>query len=119
MISSAIVVLGSAAAVGGLLPPEGFWGFVICCFVMGASGTFFNVPLMAYIQETVAPEMMGKVFSVLTAAMTLASPIGLIFAGPLSEWIGVDRCFAWSGVLMGVIGIVCFFSTRAYDTRNG
>lgn len=118
MISSAIIALGVSAAVGGLLPPEGFWGFVICCFVMGASGTFFNVPLMAYIQETVAPERMGKVFSVLTAAMTLASPIGLIIAGPLSEWIGIDRCFAWSGALMGIIGIVCFFSTRPYDTRS-
>lgn len=59
-----------------------------------------------------------KLFSVLTAAMTLASPIGLIIAGPLSERIGVDRCFAWSGFIMGVIGIVCFFSTRPYDTRN-
>jgi hypothetical protein len=29
---------------------------------MGCSGTFFNVPIMAYTQETIAPEMMGKVF---------------------------------------------------------
>lgn len=115
MISCAIALLGGAASVGGILPAGGYWGFVVCCFFMGASGTYFNVPLMAYIQETVAPEMMGKVFSVLTAAMTMATPIGLILAGPLSERIGVDRYFAWAGLLMCVMGIVCFFSTRPYD----
>lgn len=115
MISCAIALLGGAASVGGILPAGGYWGFVVCCFFMGASGTYFNVPLMAYIQETVAPEMMGKVFSVLTAAMTMATPIGLILAGPLSERIGVDHYFAWAGLLMCVMGIVCFFSTRPYD----
>ena len=51
MISLSIIVLGAAAAAGGILPAGGFWGFVVCCFFMGASGTFFNVPLMAYIQD--------------------------------------------------------------------
>lgn len=118
MISSAIAALGLAASISGLLPAELFWGFIICCFVMGASGTFFNVPLMAHIQETVAPEMMGKVFSVLTAAMTLATPIGLLLAGPLCEYIGVDRWFAWSGLMMAIIGALCYLSTRQYDAQK-
>lgn len=115
MISTSILMLGVAAFCGGILPEEGFIGFVICCFIMGASGTFFNVPLMAHVQETVAPQMMGKVFSMLTAAMTLATPVGLILAGPISEAVGVHLFFAGSGFLMAVVGIVCFFSTRKYD----
>lgn len=115
MISMAIVTLGLAAFCGGILPMEGYLGFVICCFIMGASGTFFNVPLMAHIQETVDPRMMGKVFSMLTTAMTLATPFGLILAGPISEAIGVHLWFAGSGILMAVIGIICFFSTRRYS----
>lgn len=117
MISLSILALGAAASVSGGLPAAGFWGFVICCFFMGASGTFFHVPLMAYIQETVAPEMMGKVFSLLTAAMTLATPFGLLIAGPVSEVIGVDQWFLWSGLLMGIAGAVCMFMTRSFNSK--
>jgi len=119
MISSSIIVLGAAAMIGGLLPPAGFWGFAACCFFMGGSVTFFNVPLVAYIQESVAPEMMGKVLSMLTTAMNLAAPFGLLLAGPVSEAVGVDRWFIWSGFLMCVTGAVCFGITRRYDVRTG
>lgn len=115
MISMAICTLGLAAFFSGILPTIGFPWFVVCCFIMGASGTFFNVPLMAHIQETVAPQMMGKVFSMLTTAMTLAAPFGLILAGPISEAIGVHLWFAGSGILMAAIGVSCLFSTRRYD----
>lgn len=118
MISMAITVLGAAALIGGSLPPRAFPLFLVCSMVMGASGTFFNVPLMAYIQETTAPEMMGKVFSLLTAAMTLASPLGLLLAGPVSELIGVHRWFILSGFLMTAAGIYCFLATRPYDREN-
>jgi len=114
MISSSIMVLGAAAALGGLLPPAGFWGFVVCCFLMGGSVTFFNVPLVAYIQESVTPEMMGKVLSMLTTAMNLATPLGLLAAGPISEAIGVNQWFVWSGLLMCLTGAACLVSTWRY-----
>ncbi len=54
-----------------------------------------NVPVMAYVQESIAPEMMGKVFSLLMTAMTLSMPIGLLVAGPVVEVIGVNTWFFW------------------------
>jgi len=118
MISSSIAVLGVVSLIGGLLPSEAFPGFVVCCFFMGASGTFFNVPLIAYIQESIAPEMMGKVLSMLTTAMTLATPFGLLIAGPVSEAVGISQWFMWSGLLMCVTGVVCFAVTRPYDVET-
>lgn len=115
MISLSMAALGAAAFISGALPASAFPVFVFCCFIMGASGTFFNVPLMAHIQETVAPEMMGKVIALLTTAMTLASPAGLLLAGPVSEIIGVERWFIWSGILMMAVGIVCFLRTKKFD----
>lgn len=115
MISLSMAALGLAALCGGILPPSGFPVFVACSLVMGASGTFFNVPLMAYIQETVPPQMMGKVFSLLTTAMTLAAPLGLLLAGPVSERIGVSLWFVISGLLMAAAGAACFLATRRYD----
>lgn len=117
MISMSILALGLAAAVSGILPSGGFWGFAVCCFIMGASGTFFNVPLMAYIQESIAPEMLGKVFSMLTTAMTLATPFGLLAAGPVSEAVGVDRWFWISGLLMSLTGAACLAATGRYDRK--
>lgn len=115
MIAAAIAALGLAAALGGALPRGWFWGFVVCAFFMGATGTFFNVPLMAYIQETVAPESMGKVFSLLSTGMTLATPVGLLAAGPVSEAAGVSRWFLWSGLAMALLGAICYAMTRRYD----
>lgn len=115
MVSAATGVMGLAACGSGLLPAEGFGAFVLCSFIMGGTGTFFNVPLMAHIQETVPPEMMGKVFSLLSAAMTLATPFGLLAAGPVSEAVGVNYWFAGSGLLMALLGVVCYWTTRKWD----
>lgn len=116
MVSLAIVLLGLTSLVGGALPSSGFWAFVACCFFMGASGTFLNVPVMAYVQESIAPEMMGKVFSLMMTAMTLAMPVGLLIAGPVSETIGVDRWFFWSGAALIVTGVICRLLTKPYDS---
>ncbi len=115
MVALAIGALGAASAISGLLPPGGFAAFALCCFVMGCTGTFINVPLMAYTQETIAPEVMGKVFSLMMTGMTLAMPIGLLLAGPVSELIGVDRWFFWSGIALAATGLLCYIMTRRYD----
>lgn len=115
MVSAAIGAMGLLVCLSGLLPAEAFAVFVMCSFLMGGSGTFFDVPLMAHIQETVPPEMMGKVFSLLTTAMTLATPFGLLAAGPVSEMLGVQTWFAGSGLLMVILGAFCFLTTRKYD----
>ncbi|ENX8605570.1 TPA: hypothetical protein ACGRTC_004708, partial [Escherichia coli] len=74
-----------------------------------------HVPVMAYVQESIAPEMMGKVFSLLMTAMTLSMPIGLLVAGPVVEVIGVNTWFFWSGVALIVNAVLCRILTRRYD----
>ncbi len=118
MASLAIVLLGAASLFSGAVSSEGFWIFVVCCFFMGSSGTFINVPIMAYTQETIAPEMMGKVFSILMAAMTLTMPAGLLIAGPVSEVVGVNIWFFWSGVALVATGILCRLLTQQYDQET-
>ena len=118
MASLAVAMLGLATMVSGALPPEGFWLFLICCFFMGSAGTFLNVPIMAYTQESTAPEMMGKVFSLLMTAMTLTMPIGLLVAGPACELIGVEVWFFWSGVALVGTGAFCRLTTRRYDAET-
>lgn len=118
MAAFAIAVLGMGSLISGVLPAEGFWIFIICCFLMGGSGTFLNVPVMAYTGETIAPDMMGKVFSLLMTSMTWAMPIGLLIAGPVSERIGVNMWFFWSGLALITTGVICRVMTRRYDAAT-
>lgn len=118
MISSSIFALGLTSALSGALPPEAFWAFALVCFPMGATGTFLMVPLNAYVQSTVPPEQMGKVFSLMMSAMTLAAPFGLIVSGPLSDLIGVDKWFLYSGAALVAISVYCYFATHRYDAAG-
>lgn len=118
MASLAIGVLGVTSLISGALPPGGFWVFAAGCFIMGCTGAFINVPLMAYTQETIAPEMMGKVFSLMMTAMTLAMPVGLLVAGPVSEVVGVDSWFFWSGAALVATAFLCRLLTKRYDKES-
>jgi DHA3 family macrolide efflux protein-like MFS transporter len=116
MIAITVVVLGVSCVGGVVMGPEGFWFFVVSCFFIGSCGTFLNVPAIAYIQETTAPDMMGKVMSLIMTTMTTAMPVGLLLAGPVSEVIGVTRWYRWSGAAIIVVGIICRLTTRRYDS---
>lgn len=118
MVTFAIVLLGITSLISGALPGSGFWIFAVCCFFMGAAGTFISVPLMAYVQETIAPDMMGKVFSLIMASISLATPVGLLVAGPVSEVVGIDQWFLWSGAALIGTGILCRILTKPYDKET-
>ncbi len=115
MASLAIGALGLTSLISGALPPDGFMLFTVCCFFMGCTGTFINVPLLAYTQESTPPEMMGKVLSLILAANTLAMPIGLLIAGPASEVVGIDRWFFWSGAALIGTAVLCRTLTKTHD----
>lgn len=115
--SAAIGLLGAAALISGMLLSSQILVFAICCFLIGIAGTFLNVPIIAYTQESFAPEVLGKVFSLWFTAMSLAIPIGLLVAGPLCEVLGVRRWFFWSGAALVVTGIFFRRLTRPYDRQ--
>ncbi|MDR2908653.1 MAG: MFS transporter [Oscillospiraceae bacterium] len=118
MVASFTVVLGLSCALSVAFGEGGFWLFAACSVILGGCGTFLNVPAMAYLQETTAPDVMGKVLSLIMMSMTLAMPVGLLAAGPVSELIGVDRWFLWSGAAIAATGVLCRLMTRKYDSET-
>lgn len=115
MVSLSIALLGASCWVSGALPPEGFIPFAVCCFIMGCTGTFINVPITAYMQITIQPEVMGKVFSLMMTIMTLCMPIGLLVAGPVSDVIGIEKWFLYSGMALVLTGLLCWILTKKHD----
>lgn len=115
MISIGIFTLGVCSLVGGLLPSSAFWIFCIVVFIMGTTGMLSNIPFTAYIQKTISQENLGKVISLVTSVMSFAAPIGMFIAGPVSSLIGISSWMICAGVLMLVVGILCYLLTRKYD----
>lgn len=83
--------LGSTTLISGFLPKsdEAFWIFAFMCFGMGISAVFYNIPYIAYMQETIPSIYHGRAFSLLNSIISLTMPLGLLVAGPVSEIKGI------------------------------
>lgn len=114
-------VIGIAFALSGLLPgnQSGFFWFVILNIVAGLSTPFFNTLLMAMIQQSYEPIYLGRVLGVLNSLMSITGPVGLIFAGPLADHIGVEKLFIIAGLGTIICGLVNLFLpiARNYDLQ--
>lgn len=50
-------LLGLSSLIAGLIPANLFWVFCILVFLMGSTGSGFNIPFTAYIQRTLPPKI--------------------------------------------------------------
>ena len=102
-MTAAVLAMGGALAVTGVLPPSGFWWFAGLSLLMGVTCPFFNSVFMALIQEKVEAQYLGRVLGLSGAMMTLASPIGLGATAMLAEHTGLTLWF----LLAGVVTLLC------------
>ncbi len=102
-MTAAVLAMGGALAVTGVLPPSGFWWFAGLSLLMGVTCPFFNSVFMALIQEKVEAQYLGRVLGLSGAMMTLASPIGLGATALLAEHTGLTLWF----LLAGVVTLLC------------
>lgn len=112
--------MGSVSAVCGIIPPiyAGWFFFAAACIGLGMSGNIHTIPLTAYIQETVAPEKMGRAFSVLTLISSVTMPIGLVFSSPIAEQVGVNTWFFISGICMVALTTIIIIRCHTVQRRK-
>ncbi len=115
MMSASPLVLGLCMLAAGLLPAGAFGLFCALVLVMGMAGTWGSIPYVAYIQRNLPRESMGRVMSLVTSAMSLGVPLGLLIAGPLAETIGVDRWMTFAGIGMLAVGFASYVATRKFE----
>ncbi|CAN5334152.1 MFS transporter [soil metagenome] len=80
-----------------------FYGFM---FGIGLLVPLFSTPFMTLVQETVPPEMHGRVFSYVGIVMALAAPIGMTIFGPLADVISVQLLLVIAGIVMAVVMVI-------------
>lgn len=104
-----MVVAGLGIMGVGLVPSSGFFWAVTALFVAGAMNPLINGPVFAILQATVAPEMQGRIFTLVTSAASAMMPISLAVAGPLADAVGVRPWYIVSGIVFSLVGVVSFF----------
>ncbi len=105
-----LFLMGAAALLCGSIPPvyAGWFLFTAGCILLGAGSNVHTIPLNAYIQETMAPEKMGRAFSVITMISSVSMPAGLLVSSPIAEIVGVNSWFQISGILMLLVTVLLY-----------
>lgn len=105
----------------GILPPT-MWAWVIFAFVcalMGGFGSVYNIPCIAYMQETIPPEAQGRAFSLIGTLMSLSMPVGLLLSSPVAEHYGVPSWFLVSGIGTALAVAVCSLKRAETAKKTG
>ena len=115
-IGLSIFLMGTSITISGLLPNHAFPAFAVCCMAMGFTAPFYGVQ-DALIQEQIAPEYLGRVFSLLGSIMSLTMPLGLLCSGVFAEKIGVENWFLLCGIGILAVSVLVFVlpSLRKFD----
>ncbi|MCP4541169.1 MAG: MFS transporter [Chloroflexi bacterium] len=100
------VVGGLSLAALGLAPAAMFWIALVSVFVFGLAAPLVDGPFVAVLQASVAPEMQGRVLTLVSSLLNLTSPISLMIAGPVSDRLGLQMWYVVGGLLTAVAGLV-------------
>lgn len=94
------LVLGLTLAASGILPPnqQGFVCFAALSALTGMAVPFFDTLLLSMIQQSFPMEQLGRIMGVVMSLLSLPGPLGLIFAGPVADQIGVEKLFLIAGI---------------------
>lgn len=106
---SGMLVLGAGVLLLGLTPASLFIMAVAAHLIIGLTIPMINGPLQAVVQVVVAPEIQGRVFSLMGSLAMAMTPLGLIVAGPLADVIGIRTWYLIAGtgtLIMGAAGFL-------------
>jgi DHA3 family macrolide efflux protein-like MFS transporter len=108
----AFVLMGVALVMMGNAPAGALWVVAASWFVFALFSAIGNGLFAALLQTAVAPEMQGRVLSVVSSGVQMAIPLGLALATPAAEAFGLRPLYIGAGVL-SALGSLWALSSRA------
>ncbi len=100
---------GIGTLILGLAPPNGYWMALVSSLVAGFMFPVMIGPIYAIVQATVAPEMQGRVLTLMNSLFLMMSPLSLIIAGPVTDLVGVQFWYLMAGTAYMLIAVVIAF----------
>ena len=103
-----LVGMGLGTLLVGLAPASALWLAISGMFVAGFMNPITNGPIFAIFQAIVAPEMQGRVFTVISSLAMAMSPLSMVIAGPVADAVGVQTWFIIGGIGCALMGLGAF-----------
>jgi len=108
-VLTGIIGLGIGFLVIGLTPATAF-PIALIAFLFGAAmNSICNGSAYAVLQQVVAPEMQGRMFTLVMSLCQAMAPLGLAIAGPAADALGIRNLYITSGIAQTLIGVSSFF----------
>jgi DHA3 family macrolide efflux protein-like MFS transporter len=101
-----IAGVGIGCLLLGLAPASMLWLAIVGAFAISLMMGISDAPIGALLQSRIAPEMQGRVFTVMASLMTILSPLGLLIAGPVADHAGVQIWFILGGTMCLLMGVI-------------
>jgi DHA3 family macrolide efflux protein-like MFS transporter len=116
-----LILQGIGTLLIGLAPSSAFGLALGSMFATGFMNVLVNGPFFAMLQAQVAPEMQGRVFTLVGSVAGMMAPLGMVIAGPVADALGVQFWFVLAGVVCVVMAIAAFFvpALMQLDDTNG
>ena len=108
-ISFSCFMIGVSLYISGILGKNMFLGFTLCSTLLGFVTPFYQGLQVIIFQQKIQEEYLGRVMSLSGSLMAIGTPIGIGFSGVISDRIGIENFFLYSGI--GIIIIALFYLT--------
>ena len=115
-ISVGCFIFGLSISAMGFAP--NFVLYILFIFISGLAIPFFSAPTTVLLQEMVAVDIQGRVFSILQLIATTALPLGMVIFGPLADFIPIQTLLIVSGLIMAGCSLT-IIQNKALATANG
>jgi DHA3 family macrolide efflux protein-like MFS transporter len=103
-----LVGMGLGTLAIGLAPEMAFLLALAGIFITGFMNSITNGPIIALLQALVAPEIQGRVFTVMQSVARIISPLGMAAAGPVADALGVRVWYVMAGIVCLLMSLSAF-----------
>ncbi|MDR2620185.1 MAG: MFS transporter, partial [Propionibacteriaceae bacterium] len=94
----ACLVFGATMVLFGVI--SNFAIYLTVMVLCGVTVPFFNTPIATVLQTKIDPQIMGRIFSLVMMVNSLATPIGMLLFGPLSDVVKIEYLLIATGTLV-------------------
>ncbi len=84
----------------GIVP--NFWIYSALMLIIGVTLPIFNTPATVLLQQKVEGDFLGRVFGVLGMIASSMMPLGMLFFGPVADYVKIEYLLIVTGILMFV-----------------
>jgi DHA3 family macrolide efflux protein-like MFS transporter len=103
-----LVGMGLGTLAIGLAPEMAFLLALAGIFITGFMNSITNGPIIALLQALVAPEIQGRVFTVMQSVALVISPLSVAAAGPVADALGVRVWYVMAGIVCLLMSLSAF-----------